>query len=74
MKAQTIGRANPGSRPDPPFPTLDDPGPDDALVMVLFPRASWDAVLALAADMGVPPAEALGAALLLLRKRVDEGS
>ena len=44
---------------------------EDALVMVLFPRVSWDAVCALAADLGVEPAEALGAALALLRKQVD---
>lgn len=43
----------------------------DALVMVLFPLAVWAAVCALAADLGVEPSEALGAALALLREKAD---
>jgi len=39
--------------------------------MVLFPKDAGDAVKALAADLGVSPAEAVGAALRLLRARVD---
>jgi hypothetical protein len=45
---------------------------EDALVMVIFPQATWDAVLQLAKELNVAPAEALGAAIKLLRARVDE--
>lgn len=45
--------------------------PADELIMVLFPRPVWDLVVALAADMGVAPSEALGEALVDLRARVD---
>ena len=73
MKAKPVhGHANTCSREI----ATDDGGvphaaPEDELVIVLFPRASWDAVGELARDMGVEPAEAMGAALKLLRARVD---
>jgi hypothetical protein len=73
IKAQA-SRTNPGSRHAiaPPAPDTLSLGPDDELVMVFFPKEAWDAVVALANDLHVPPAEALGAALKLLRARVDE--
>ena len=47
-------------------------GPEDQLIMVLFPKSTWDEVLRLAADLNVGHQEALGAALKLLRERTDE--
>jgi hypothetical protein len=73
IKAQP-SQANPGSRHAPvnegrPAQPL---GLEDTLVMVIFPKATWDEVVRLAGEMNVAPAEAMGAALLLLRARVDE--
>ena len=67
--------ANPGS------PVLSTPseqsetlelGVEDELVMVLFPKFTWEAVVQLSQELNVSPAEALGAAIKLLRARVDE--
>lgn len=74
MRARALGQAqggpaNSSSRGAEQVAPL---GPEDALVMVLFPQAAWEAVLALARDLDVTPPEALGAALALLRRRVDE--
>jgi hypothetical protein len=64
--------ANTSSRPEAAEAAEARPmGPDDALIMVIFPKASWDAVVQLAGDLGMEPAEALGEALLLLRARAD---
>ena len=72
IKAQA-SHPNPGSCHTPASdPDAVPLGPEDELVMVFFPKAAWDAVVALANDLHVPPAEALGAALKLLRARVDE--
>ena len=69
---EILGRA-PGAAPLPaPAVKPEEPGVDDLLVMVLFPRATWDEVQRLAADLHVSHQEALGAALLLLRARTDE--
>ncbi len=45
----------------------------DELVMVLFPRSTWDAVVALAADLGVLPGETMGIALQRLREQIGGG-
>ena len=76
MRAQiTPGQAHTCARPASGEATDHDTGsPEDELVIVLFPRSAWDAVGALARDLGVDPAEAMGAALKLLRARVDEES
>lgn len=73
IKAQP-SQANPGSRrvPDPVDRQAHALGVEDTLVMVIFPKATWDEVVKLAGEMNVAPAEAMGAALLLLRARVDE--
>jgi hypothetical protein len=47
-------------------------GPEDQLIMVLFPKSCWDEVMRLAADLHVGHQDALGAALALLRARTDE--
>ncbi len=73
MKAKAVSQANTCSLPD--RSAERDAvalGPEDALVMVLFPKASWDEVAALAGRMGVSTQETLGAALLLLRAKVEE--
>jgi hypothetical protein len=73
IKAQTTQAST--SRRDaapPPSPEAQPLGLEDALVMVLFPRVAWDAVVALAQELNVGPAEVMGAALRLLRARVDE--
>jgi len=73
MRAQIVhGKAHTCSLGSGRAARTSDPAQDDGLVMVLFPRDAWDAVLALARDLGVAPPEALGAALKLLRARVDE--
>jgi len=71
MRAQPVGSpTHTCARPGEPDP-VGSAAPEDELVIVLFPQAAWDAVGALAKDLGVEPAEALGAALKLLRARVD---
>jgi hypothetical protein len=74
IKAQPTqsAHANPGSSMPPISPDAKEITVADALVMVLFPQATWDAVLQLAKELNVAPAEALGAAIKLLRARVDE--
>jgi len=74
IKAQPThaSHANPGSSTPPISPDAQALTMDDALVMVIFPQATWDAVLQLAKELNVAPAEALGAAIKLLRARVDE--
>ncbi|MFA5344540.1 MAG: hypothetical protein WC381_11355 [Kiritimatiellia bacterium] len=74
MRAQPVAGqgANTSSLPK---SSVDDAlplGPEDQLVMVLFPRAAWDEVMRLAADLHVGHQEVLGAALALLRARTDE--
>lgn len=74
IKAQAT-QANPGSRAakaESPNPDAIPLGEEDALVMVLFPQAAWRAVTDLARELNVSPAETVGAALRLLRARVDE--
>jgi hypothetical protein len=64
--------ANPGSPAPPVASDAQALTMEDALVMVIFPQATWDAVVQLATELHVAPAEALGAAIKLLRARVDE--
>lgn len=71
-QAGSGGHAHPGSPDRTVSPDVQALSPEDALVMVIFPKVSWDAVVTLAQEMNVGPAEALGAALALLRARVDE--
>lgn len=75
MKAEIVaGRGANTCTPELPPPSEEalPLGPDDALIMVLFPKGAWDEVRRLADDLHVAPQEALGAALTLLRARVDK--
>lgn len=76
MKAQPVrGQvANTCSPLDSPSPSEEAIGlePEDRLIMVLFPKSSWDEVMRLAKDLNVPHQDVLGAALALLRARTDE--
>lgn len=75
MRAVPTFTANPGSPAEKPaaapVPEKKVLGPEDALVMVLFPKTSWDAVVQLAGELGLETPEALGQALLLLRAQAD---
>ena len=44
----------------------------DELVMVLFPRVSWDAVQELARKTGTTPGEVMSIALKLLEEKLTE--
>ena len=74
MRAQPVAGqgANTCAPVPPPSEEALPLGPDDALIMVLFPKGAWDEVRRLADDLHVAPQEALGAALTLLRARVDQ--
>lgn len=74
MKAQPVAGqvANTSSRPRTPDDGAMVLGPEDQLIMVLFPKSCWDEVMRLAADLNVGHQEVLGAALALLRARTDE--
>lgn len=59
----------------PPKTSVEDAiplDPEDRLIMVLFPKSSWDEVMRLAKDLNVGHQEVLGAALAILRARTDE--
>jgi hypothetical protein len=74
MKAQPVAGqgANTSSLPRAPDEGAVPLGPEDRLIMVLFPQVCWDEVMRLTRDLHVGHQEVLGAALALLRARTDE--